>query len=338
MTQSAVPFVADSHSDFVNRIVEQRRAGVSGSFASEYLPALQLGGVRLVAMQVGGDSAGQSEHHSMATALEKISYLKSEVAACDGVRILRTKQEFDDWQASDEIGIVMAFEGGKAFVDNIAFVSIYHDLGIRMAALTWNDCNLIACGCGFNSSDQGLTDFGVNLVQELGRRGIILDVSHLSDAGVSHALQVATGQVVVTHSNARALCDHVRNMTDDHLRAIGERGGVVGVNFFPRMLTSDRRPGPAEIVEQVKYLVDLVGEDAVGFGPDFIDYSVEAVTAALRTSSVDYGTDYAFPTGLESTKDLWRLPDLLSEAGFTTSQSAKILGGNWARVFRSAMT
>jgi membrane dipeptidase len=232
----------------------------------------------------------------------------------------------------------MAFEGGKAFADRLINASIYHELGIRMAALTWNDCNLIACGCGQNDNPQGLTDYGVALVQELGRLGIILDISHLSDAGVSHALSVATGPVVATHSNARALCDHQRNITDAQIRAIAERGGVIGVNFFPRMLNKETQPGPAEIVAQVRYLVDLVGEDAVGFGPDFIDYSRATVEAALLKSSVDYGTDFSYPIDLESTKDLWRLQDILTEAGFTASQSAKILGGNWARVFQSVMT
>ncbi|MEA2526257.1 MAG: rane dipeptidase [Thermomicrobiales bacterium] len=330
-------FVVDAHSDFVSRIMTERRAGRTGALATEYLPALREGGVRLAAMQVGSDAADQSEHEAMAAALEKISYVKAEVAACDDVQLVRTRQELEECLAGNRVGILLSFEGGQALVDNVAYVSIYHELGVRMAALTWNDCNRIACGSGQNDSDAGLTDFGVEVVREMGRLGIILDVSHLSDAGVAHALSVASGPVVATHSNARAVCDHARNLTDQQIRAIADRGGVIGLNFFPRFLDKIRRPGPADLIAQLNHLIDVGGEDVVGLGPDFIDYSREDVEAMLLSSSVDYGSDFSYPVGFESTKDLGRMPEILVEAGYGSERIEKILGGNWLRVFRAAL-
>jgi membrane dipeptidase len=330
-------FIVDAHSDFVNRVVEARRSGKSDALVSEYLPALREGGVRFVAMQVGSDFAGQTEQQAVAESFEKISVLKAEVAASEQIRLVTSDADFNVWQRGDGVGILMALEGGKAFGQDVSFVATYHELGVRMAALTWNDCNRIACGSGCQDDPTGLTDFGVEIVQEMGRLGMILDVSHLSDAGVAHALQVATGPVVATHSNARSLCDHVRNLTDEQIRAIADGGGVIGVNFFPRFLDKQLRPGPAEIVAQIKHLIALAGEDAVGFGPDFIDYSRGTVEAALLNSSVDYGTDFDFPIGLESTKDLSKLPRIRADAGIPEAQAEKILNGNWLRVFRSAL-
>lgn len=332
------PFLIDGHSDFVNRIRDERRAGRPGALCSEYVPALRAGQVRFAALQTGSDSADETEHEAMAAALEKISYLKSEARECPDITLLRTGQDLDDCLQGNAIGFLLMFEGGRAFSDNPAYVSVYHDLGIRMAALTWNNSNLLAFGSGANQPGRRLTDLGVEVIREMGRLNMILDVSHLADGCVSHALTIASGPVVSSHANARSVCDHDRNHTDEHLRAIAETGGLIGVNFFPRFLNKVVRPSPNDVIAHMNHIINVAGEDAVGLGPDFIDYSLESASAELRRSSVDYGTDFSYPVGLESTKDLYRMPEILARARYSNARIEKILGGNWLRVFRAALS
>lgn len=330
-------FIVDGHSDFIERILSERAEGRPGAFCSEYVPAMREGGVRLSVMQVGSDSADQTEHQAMAAALRKISVLKQEIARCTDARQVETRDDLADLLTSDQIGIVSMLEGGLALLDEPTYVSIYHGLGVRMVALTWNNTNRLASGNGQGAATRGLTDLGVEVVRELGRLNMILDLSHLAEPGVVDALTVATGPVIASHSNARQLCDHERNLTDEMIRAIGERGGIVGINFFPRFLDLASRPTADDIVAHIRHVIRIAGEDAVGLGPDFIDYGVETLGLILGQSSVNYGSDYTFPVGFESTRDLSKMPQVLSDAGFSSTQVDKILGGNWLRVLRQAL-
>ena len=136
---------------------------------------------------------------------------------------------------------------------------VYHRLGVRMVGLVHSLRNLLADGVADNRTKGGLSQFGVEVVEELDKLGMIVDVSHLSDASFWDVLEISKDPVVASHSNARAVCNHPRNMTDDMIRALADRGGVMGMNFA----TDFVHPKNPSVETLVDHIVDLVGSEHV---------------------------------------------------------------------------
>ena len=150
----------------------------------------------------------------------------------------------------------------------INMLKVYHRLGVRIVGLVHNLRNLIADGVADNRTKGGISQFVVEVVKELNRRGMIVDVSHLSDVGFWDVLQISRYPVVASHSNARADYNHPRNMTDDMIKALAERGGVMGMNFATDFI-HPKNPSVETLVDHIDNSVDLVGPEHVGLGSDF---------------------------------------------------------------------
>jgi len=134
------------------------------------------------------------------------------------------------------ISIIVGFEGGEAIDQDLRILNMFYRLGLRRLTLCWNNRNAIASGVMDQRSKGGLTDFGVSVVEECNRLGILVDVSHITDAGFWDVIEVSKDPVIASHSNCRALCGHMRNLTDDMIKALIEKGGVQGVNYVPPFL------------------------------------------------------------------------------------------------------
>lgn len=188
-------------------------------------------------------------------------------------------------QKDGKMSALLTIEDGGAARCDLSHLRNFYRLGVRMITLTWNYEN----GIGYpnfrliegekpdfrtpNAKD-GLTDFGISFIEEMERLGIIIDVSHLSDAGFYDVLKYTTKPFVASHSNIRGVCNHVRNVSDDMLRKLAERGGVIGMNFCPSFLEEtereeDAKGSIADIVEHIKYAVNIGGYECVGLGSDF---------------------------------------------------------------------
>ena len=142
------------------------------------------------------------------------------------------------------------------------------DDGVKMITLTWNGENELGCG----SSDQarGLSPFGFDAIKEMERLGIIIDVSHLSDAGLDDVLKTVSCPVAASHSNLRFVCGHRRNLTDEQFCEIARRGGVVGVNLYKYFLSGDgERASVRDMARHIERMLELGGENAVAMGSDF---------------------------------------------------------------------
>ena len=184
-----------------------------------------------------------------------------------------------------KMSALLTIEEGGVCKGNLEYLRIFHRLGVRLITLTWNFEN----GIGFpnfkmdrtthqiydypNTKD-GLTSFGIEMVKEMNRLGIIIDVSHLSDAGFYDVLKHTKGPFVASHSNARSICNHARNLTDDMIRKLSLRGGVMGINFCADFLNEKIENVPnfskvSYIVEHIKYIVKIGGIDCVALGTDF---------------------------------------------------------------------
>ena len=169
-----------------------------------------------------------------------------------------------------KVGVLLAFEGAEPLGYDLAALRLFYAVGLRMMSLTWSRRNAFGDGAWENESRGGLTRLGRQAVAEMNRLGIVVDVSHASDRTAWDLLEVATGPVIASHSNARALREHPRNLPDDLLRAIAQTGGVIGVTAVPGVHLD--QPGTlAAWVDHLEHVVEVAGIDHVGIGADFIE-------------------------------------------------------------------
>lgn len=173
-----------------------------------------------------------------------------------------------------KISAFLTFEDGRAIDGKLENLKKYYDKGIRLISLTWNSAN---CFGAPNSSDsavmsKGLTDFGKEAVEVMNELGIIIDVSHLSDGGFMDVAKLTRKPFIASHSNCRSLCPHQRNLTDEMIRIISEKGGVAGINFVPGFLDHDvtcRSNNVALITNHIHHMINIGGTDCVALGSDF---------------------------------------------------------------------
>ncbi len=233
-------------------------------------------------------------------------------------------------QKQGKMSAILTIEEGGTTKGNLHFLRNLYRLGVRMITLTWNYEN----GIGFpnvssgrdhtipNTKD-GLTKEGIELVQEMERLGMIIDVSHLSDAGFYDVLKYTTKPFVASHSNARTKCGHVRNMTDDMIIQLAKRGGVIGINYAADFLEmpSASNPKPVSTVENmvkhILYIKDLAGIDCIGLGSDF-----DGIPQNLE---------------MKDASQLALLEKALINAGINEEEIEKIFYKNVLRVFKDVL-
>lgn len=176
-------------------------------------------------------------------------------------------KDFDP--SGDKIGTVLTVEGGEAIERSPANLRILHKLGVRAMTLTWNYPNSLAYpATGKHAAKKGLTDLGKEIIKEMNRIGIAVDVSHLNDAGIDDILGLSTRPIFASHSNARSVYSHPRCLKDEHIKAIAQQGGVIGVNFFYKQLTDRREATLNDVIRHVEHILNLCGPDCVAFGSD----------------------------------------------------------------------
>lgn len=236
-----------------------------------------------------------------------------------------------------KISSLLTLEDGGVVFDDLAMLRNYYRMGVRMIALTWNYENGIghpnlSMSETFHDYKQasflqrvdtmnGLTDFGVSYIQEMERLGMIIDVSHLNDAGFYDVLDYTTKPFVASHSNARAICPVARNLSDDMILALAERKGVMGLNFCGDFLALHDDPnGPScieDMIEQIKYIKNLAGIDVIAIGTDF-----DGINSELEIKDASH---------------MQLLAIALLENGFTEEEVEKIFYKNALRVYKEVL-
>ena len=191
-------------------------------------------------------------------------------------------------------------------------VDSFYDAGVRMMSLTWNQDNPLCGGIGNNRT--GLTDLGRAVVKRMNTLGMVVDVSHISDAGFWDVMECSTRPVVASHSNARAVAGHPRNLTDEQFRAIVQKGGVAGLNLCPLFLNGADTAGVDDMLRHLDHFLTLGGEDAIGIGADF--------------DGID---DY--PRDVTDCGKLGLLFDAMKKRGYSEQLIEKIAYGNWLALF-----
>ena len=265
----------------------------------------------------GNDMWEQSYH----AALKMIAEGKKEFAeSADLIALATNFDEIMANKAAGKMSAILTVEEGGVLNGKMEYLEELYRQGIRLITLTWNWENCI----GFpNSPDaelmkKGLRPFGFDVVERMNELGMIIDVSHLSDGGFWDVLEHSKKPIVASHSNARALCGHRRNLADDMIRAMAEKGGVAGVNFYPNFVHDSANITAENLADHVEYMYNLGGEDFVAMGTDFDGYD-EGVSTITNIGQMD------------------EVYDAIKRRGFSDRQMDKIWSGNILRAIRETL-
>ena len=317
--------VADCHNDLLLAVEHQRRRGHSDPFGDFWLPRLREGGVVLQVLPVYTEEefAGSGALRRAMVILETARWMAS--LHSTEVAIAETGAEIAEVIASGRIALVLALEGGEPFGADLGLIDGFSRLGVRMASLTWNRRTMFADGAGVRQGGGGLTSLGREAVSELERCGIVLDVSHLSDAGLRDVLEVSEKPLIASHSSCRALHAHPRNLTDRQIVSIARTGGMVCANAFGGFLSAT--PSLDDYVDHIAHAVSLVGEGAVGIGADFIDDVLGIVDPILGGALAD---DFPSVPKLDSPSDYPHVADRVTQR-LGPEAAERIMGENLIR-------
>lgn len=213
-----------------------------------------------------------------------------------------------------KVAALLSIEGGEALAGGVEALRIYERLGVRSLCLTHNARNELGDGVAFSETGGGLTPFGKEVVREMNRLDMLVDVSHLSEAGFWDVLETTSQPVIASHSNAKALCANQRNLTDQQLRAIRDNGGVVGINYYPAFLTDDGKATQEDILAHIRYMASLIGCDHIGLGSDFD----------------------GIPTWPADVADVTAVEGIINALArhFSPKETEQIAGGNFMRLMR----
>ncbi|MFE7330078.1 dipeptidase [Streptomyces sp. NPDC057565] len=328
--------VADAHNDLLMAVAARPPRRWGAFFRERWLPQLREGGVGLQVLPVFIDDEYRPDG-ALRQTLRMVECAHT-IAEHNGdhVRLCFDGADIDAALADGKIALVLALESAPGLDANVELFATVHRLGVRIASIAHLGRTALADGSGEDAAGSRLTAAGVEALAEMERLGILFDVSHLGAAGVAHVLELATRPVLATHSGARALCDHHRNLTDDQLRGIAATGGIVCVNFYPEFLSADSAERTVDrVVDHILHIADVIGIDRVGLGPDFIK---EVDQDLIRRCCEEPGDadELALP-GLEGPSGLPLVTRALTERGVLDDAIRKILGGNVLNLLHTAL-
>ncbi len=248
-------------------------------------------------------------------ALDAFGYLLRDLEQC-GARavVVRRAQDILDARAAGEVALILAIEHADCTERSVHVLRALYELGVRSIGFTHNVSSCAADGCLEPRDGVGLTRFGRELVVEMNRLGMLVDLAHISPAGFFDALSVSRKPVIFSHGNAKALCPHFRNLADDQLRALAQNGGVIGMSYVP-MFVDERTPTLPRLLDHIDHAVEVAGIDTVGLGSDF-DGGGTLLKDAVETPRIVEG---------------------LIERGYSEGDIRKILGENTLRVLRASI-
>ncbi|GII76367.1 membrane dipeptidase [Sphaerisporangium rufum] len=308
-------------------------------FRERWLPQLREGGVDLQVLPVFIDDEFRPEGALRQTLrMIECAHVLAEGNA-DEVRLCLDGRQIDAALAEGRIALVLALESMPGLDASVELLPTLFRLGVRVGSIAHWGRTPLADGSGQDATGSRLTSHGVEVLREMERLGMLFDISHLGATGVAHVLEIATRPVIATHSSARALRDHHRNLTDDQLRAVAAGGGVICVNFLAGFLAEDPADQTvARLADHIVHVAEVAGTEHVGLGPDFIREVFLDLTPPCCEPSGLSGIDVlATVPGLDGPRGLPLVTEELVRRGLDDKQIHQILGGNMLRLFRDEL-
>ena len=263
----------------------------------------------------------------------------------DAFMPIHTAADIRRAKESRKLGLIAGFQDAIMLGSDVSRVDVFHGLGVRIIQLTYNLRNLLGDGC-LEPGNAGLTDFGRNVVTRMNERGVLIDLSHCGRRTTSEAITHSRTPVAITHSGCAAIADVPRNKTDAQLKAMADKGGVVGIYTMP-FLRVTGQPNAADFVRHVEHALTVCGEDHVGVGSDNSITPLD-ITPAFRQQHAEFvrvrrqrgisapGEEedvFAYVPDLNSPRRMELIADALAARGHSATRIEKVLGGNWLRLF-----
>ena len=331
------PGVVDMHFDLLLDLYDKR--GQPNVLVDDFVPDWQAGNMGVLGVAIYLEDKYLPEL-ALRVALDQVARLYAEVDQSSHFAVVKSHADMVAARQAGKIALLITMEGVEPLGADIDMLRVFYELGMRSLGLTHARRNLAGDGGVFapsGSSPAGLSGFGKQLVRESERLGIMLDLAHLNPAGVDDVLSLTGRPVIISHSNPRHYHDIERNSSDAHIREVGRRGGVIGVNAVlvsanPEKATIDH------YVDHIAYIAGMAGIDSVGIGFDFMEFIYNRWTPAEQAALNTALTRPCFVPNLGNHSHTRHLAQRLLERGFSDAETAKVLYGNWMRVFAQLLS
>lgn len=323
--------IFDGHGDIWTDVTLKRSKGQKDIIKNMHLDRFKkgnmIGGIFVIWVDPPYDENPQ------ARTLEIIEHMSTEIMEnLDILKVVKSTKDFDKALEEGKLAVVIGMEGLSGIGDRIGLINTLYLLGVRHMSLTWNEENLLATGVRGNP-ERGLTKKGIEAVKLMEKLGIIIDVAHGNDRTFWDVYENTTGPIIDSHSNARALCNVKRNIPDDQIKAIAQRGGLIGLNSFNEFIHLDRdKQDIHHLADHLDHMVEIAGIDHISFGFDFFHY-LKTDTIDSFVEDVNIGTE-----GFETIAQVPDLIDLLSSRGYSNEDIEKISYKNYYRILREVLS
>jgi membrane dipeptidase len=290
------------------------------------LPRMIASGVDFVSLTLASDAESQIEVVK-SLARERRALLSQP----ERYRLIETADEIEAAKRDGKLAVSFNLQGTNALAGDLAMVEVFYRLGIRHMLMAYNKKNLVGDGC-HERTDGGLSLFGIELVQEMDRIGMIVDCSHTGYHTSMEVMEVSANPVIFSHSNPRALWEHDRNIRDDQAKVCAATGGLVGVVGVGIFMGEDDASTPM-LLRQINYYTDLIGTESIGLGLDYV-YDVEAEQRYMAGVKSPPHGNYDKMTNFFQPEQLPELTEGLLAKGYSEGEVRGILGDNFLRVAR----
>ncbi|MEK9622204.1 MAG: membrane dipeptidase [Alphaproteobacteria bacterium] len=255
----------------------------------------------------------------------------------------RTGDDVRRAKKEGKTAIFFGFQNPSPIEDDIGLVEIWHSLGARFMQLTYNNQSLLATGC-YEAEDPGVTRMGRQVIKEMNRVGLVVDMSHSADRSTLEAIEISERPIAITHANPAFWHPARRNKSDEILRALGQSGGMLGFSLYPHHLKDKSACSIESFCEMIARTADLMGIDNIGLGSDLCQDQPDSIVEWMRvgrwSKEIDYGegsaTDAGFPPmpeWFQDNRDFDNIEAGLRQHGFSETDIAAIMGENWLRFY-----
>src|SRR6266480_718077 len=328
--------IIDMHFDLPMDLYEKRdRKNV---LETDFLPELEAGNIRVLGVAIYIEDRYLPET-GLRVALDQIARLYAETEQSRRFAICRSYHEIQEAQETGRVGLLITMEGVEPLGTDLNQLRVFYELGVRSIGLTHARSNAAGHGGAFaasGSSPEGLTSFGRDVVRECERLGVIIDLAHINPAGFDEVLSITTKPPIVSHTNVRRYYDIERNISDEQIKMIGERGGVIGVNSI---LVSPRKEESTldRYVDHIEHIAKLIGMESIGIGFDFFEFIYSQWPESRQKQlTAKFATPHFIPE-LTNHSHARNLTRKLIERGFSDADIEKILRENWLRIFEELL-
>src|SRR3989440_5335638 len=328
--------VIDMHFDLPMDLYEKRAQ--ANVLATEFLPEFEAGGMGIIGTAIYIEDRYLPER-GLEVALDQIARLYTEAEQSKRCVVCRCYDDIARALDSKKVGFLITMEGVEPLGDDLDLLRAFYEAGVREIGLTHARTNTAGHGGIFaakGSSPEGLTPFGRDVLRECENLGVIVDLAHINPAGFKEIVDLTTKPLIVSHTNSRKFYDVERNISDEQIKLIGQRRGVIGINA---VLVSPKREESTldGYVDHIEHVASLIGINCVGIGFDFFEFIYRQWPEEKKKWLAEKLTTPHFIPDLTNHSHAKNLTRKLIERGFSDDDIAIILGGNWLRIFKEIL-